>query len=53
MSNLYTFMGGIRLHYDERERVALKRSITVMPAPSQNLLIVMTLEHFVLPLIKS
>lgn len=35
MSNLYTFMGGIRLHYDERERGALKRSITVMPAPSQ------------------
>ena len=28
-------MGGIRLHYDERERGALKRSITVMPAPSQ------------------
>ncbi len=35
MSNLYTFMGGIRLHYDERERAALKQPIAVMPAPSQ------------------
>ena len=35
MSNLYTFMGGIRLHYDERERGALKQPIAVMPAPAQ------------------
>ena len=35
MSNLYTFMGGIRLHYDERERSALKQPIAVMPAPAQ------------------
>ena len=35
MSNLYTFMGGIRLHYDETERLALKHPITVMSAPSQ------------------
>ncbi len=35
MSNLYTFMGGIRLHYDENERLALKSPISVMSAPSQ------------------
>lgn len=34
MSNLYTFMGGIRLPYDENERLALKHPISVMPAPS-------------------
>lgn len=35
MSNLYTFMGGIRLHYDEGERVALKQPIAFMPAPAR------------------
>ena len=35
MSNLHTFMGGVRLHYDASERVALTQPIAVMPAPSQ------------------
>lgn len=34
MSNLYTFMGGIRLPYDDSERLALKHPISVMPAPA-------------------
>lgn len=34
MSNLYTFTGGIRLPYDEGERLALREPISVMPAPA-------------------
>lgn len=34
MSNLYTFMGGIRLPYDDNERLALRQPIAVMPAPA-------------------